>query len=273
MNKLLLKVNKPNDLTYSVDGYVLGMKDFSYLYGKTYDVSEIKNIKDNNNDKEIFVSFNKMIFNDELEAYKKALIEVDELGVNGIIVGDIAALTYGLKTNIILDQMHLNNSYYTINHYYNNDVDGILLNNDITLKEIDEIRHNTKSILFKQAFGYPHLSTSKRMLVTNYLKHFNIDKKSKSYEIKENNSDDYYKILQDDYGTHILGCNPINLLGVNLNVDYVILDGFLLDEIEDVITAFKNNQIEKKEEINKKYNANCGFINKETMYKVKKDER
>ena len=61
------------------------------------------------------------------------LKEVDDLGINGIIVGDIAALTYDLKTNIILDQMHLNNSFYAINHYYNNGVYGTVLTNDITL--------------------------------------------------------------------------------------------------------------------------------------------
>lgn len=258
---------------YPANGYILGINKFSYLFEKTYSINEIKEIKNNNLDKEIFVSFNKIIFNNELNDYKKMLKEIDEIGINGIIVGDIAALTYNLKTNIILDQLHLNNSFYTLNHYENNGVSGFVLTNDITKDEIDEIRKNTKSLLFKQVFGYPHLSTSNRTLITNYLNHFYIENKSKVYEIAENKSDNYYKITEDEFGTHILGSNPLNLLGVNLKVDYYIIDSYLMGDIKDVITIFINNDIDKKELIDNTYNASVGFINKETIYRVKKDEK
>lgn len=273
MNKILLKINKEDELKYPVSGYILGINKFSYLFEKTYSISEIKEIKNNNLDKEIFVSFNKIIFNNELDDYKSMLEEIDEIGVNGIIVGDIAALTYNLKTNIILDQLHLNNSYYTLNHYENNDVKGFVLTNDITKEEINEIRENTKSLLFKQVFGYPHLSTSKRLLISNYLKHFDIESTEYVYQISEKNSDNYYKIIEDEFGTHILGSNPLNLLGINLDVDYYIIDSYLLSDIKDVITIFINNDINKKDLIDNTYSANDGFINKETIYKVKNDEK
>lgn len=273
MKKVLLKINHESELTYPSDGYVLGINDFSYLFEKSFSVDEIKKIKENNPDKLIFVSFNKIIFNDELCEYKKALKEVDELTVDGIIIGDIAALTYELNTNIILDQMHLNNSYYTINHYFNNGVSGVVLSNDITKDEISSIRENTKAILFKQVFGYTHLSTSNRFLITNYLKHFNICNKSFSYEICENNSNDYYKVIEDNFGTHILSSKPLNLLGYDIDVDYEIVDGYLINDIKDVLVAFYKNDVSKKEDIDKKYNADSGFISKETIYKVKNDEK
>ncbi len=275
MSKVLLKINRDQELTYPADGYILGIDKYSYLFGKTYLLEEVRRIKEENLDKEIYVSFNRIIFNDLIEDYKNMLLKIDELGVDGIIVGDVAALTYDLKTNIILDQMHLNNSYYTINHYSNNGVKGIILTNDITLNDINSIQSNTNVKLFKQAFGYPHLSTSNRKLVTNYLTHFKINSKEDSYEICENKSDNYYKVIEDDFGTHILGDKPLNLLSVynDLNVDYMIIDGYLIDDVKPVLDAFLNKDIKASSKIDEKYNSNNGFISKETIYKVKKDER
>lgn len=273
MSKILLKINDVKELSYEADGYILGIDKYSFLFGKTFNIDEIKKIKDDLKEKEIFVSFNRVIFNDELEDYKMKLKEIDDLGINGIIVGDIAALTYDIKTNVILDQTHLNNSFYAINHYYNNGVYGTVLTNDITLSEINDIKKNTKSVLFKQVFGYPHLSTSKRKLISNYKEYFNINDTSSIYEINEKNSDNIYKIIEDNFGTHILGDKVLNLLSFDIDVDYKIVDGFMLGDVKKVLEIFMNNKKDKNDWINDTYNANYGFINKETIYRVKKDER
>lgn len=273
MSKILLKINDVKELSYEADGYILGIDKYSFLFGKTFNIDEIKKIKEDLKKKEIFVSFNRVIFNDELEDYKMKLKEIDDLGINGIIVGDIAALTYDIKTNVILDQTHLNNSFYAINHYYNNGVSGSVLTNDITLSEINDIKKNTKSVLFKQVFGYPHLSTSKRKLISNYKEYFNINDASSSYEISEKNSSNSYKIIEDSCGTHILGDKVLNLLSFDIDVDYKIVDGFMLGDVKKVLEIFMNNKKDKNDWINDTYNANYGFINKETIYKVKKDER
>lgn len=273
MSKILLKINDVKELSYEADGYILGIDKYSFLFSKTFNIDEIKKIKDDLKGKEIFVSFNRVIFNSELEDYKKKLKKVDSLGIAGIIVGDIAALTYDIKTNVILDQMHLNNSFYAINHYYNNGVYGTVLTNDITLSEINDIKKNTKSVLFKQVFGYPHLSTSKRRLISNYKEYFNINDTSSIYEISEKNSNNIYKIIEDNFGTHILGDKVLNLLSFDIDVDYKIVDGFMLGDVKKVLEIFMNNKKDKNDWINDTYNANYGFINKETIYRVKKDER
>ena len=273
MSKILLKINDVKELSYEADGYILGIDKYSFLFGKTFNIDEIKKIKDDLKKKEIFVSFNRVIFNDELEDYKMKLKEIDDLGINGIIVGDIAALTYDIKTNIILDQTHLNNSFYAINHYYNNGVYGTVLTNDITLSEINDIKKNTKSVLFKQVFGYPHLSTSKRKLISNYKEYFNINDASSIYEIVEKNSSNSYKIIEDSCGTHILGDKVLNLLSFDIDVDYKIVDGFMLGDVRKVLEIFMNDEKDKNDWINDAYNASYGFINKETIYRVKKDER
>lgn len=272
MKKILLKINKEKELSYDCDGYILGIDNFSYLFEKTFSLDDIKALKKETN-KEIFVSFNQIIFENKLEEYKKALKEVDKLGVNGIIIGDVAALTYNLNTPLILDQLHLNNSYMTINYYANNGVFGIVLTNDITKQEINEISLNTNAILFKQVFGYPHLSTSRRKLVSNYFKHFNKTNNNDKFQIKEKKSESSYNIYEDDFGTHILGDKVLNLFGIDLDVDYLIIDGILLDDIKDALDMFTKNNIDLLENINQVYKTDTGFIDRKTIYKVKKDEK
>jgi len=273
MTKILLKINNDNELIYPVDGYILGIKDFSNLFNKTYTVNDVKYILKKHTNKEIYVSLNRCVFNGELAEYKRVLEELDKLPIAGIIVSDIAALTYNLKTNVILDQGHLNNSYYSINHYLKNGVSGVFLTNDITKDEINEIRKNTKGLLFKQVFGYVHLSTSKRMLVSNYLEHFNKKENSDYYIINEDKSNEFYKVVEDSFGTHILSAHPINLLGYDINSDYIVIDAFLLGDIRDVVNAYVSNDVTKKKDIDSKYDANDGFINTKTIYRVKKDEQ
>lgn len=276
MKKILVKVNNEEELTYPADGYVLGVTRFCICFNKTFNISEINQVIKKNNDKEIYVSLNKPVFNFEVEEYKNLLLNLDKLGLNGIIVGDVAALTYDLKTPIIIDQLHLNNSSLTVKYFLNNGVKGVFLTNDITLDEINKIKDENKNgLLFKQVFGLPHLSSSVRSLVTNYLSYFDKKLNGRVYKIKERIDDDSYFIVEDYFGTHILGSKPINLINEldAIKVDYAIIDGYLLDKkIDNVLKAFLENDVTKRKEIDEAFNSNEGFINRKTIYKVKNDD-
>lgn len=277
MSKLLLKVNS-NTIYPGYDlGYILGMEKYSICFDKKFSIDDVKHFINDNPCKDVFVALNRVIYNSELEDYKKTLMELDKLGLKGIIVGDIAALTYDLKTNIVLDQLHLNNSYLSINHYYKNNGCGCFLTNDITKDEINEIKENTNAKLLKQVFGYTHLSTSVRKLVTNYLKHFKLDDKSSVNYIKEINSDDYYVIKEDEFGTNILSSKILNLFNEKdeINVDYLVIDSYLLDDgiVNDAVNAFVNNDKVLNDKLCKLIDTNNGFIDKKTIYKVKNYEK
>ena len=198
------------------------------------------------------------------------------LGLDGIIVGDVSALTYNLKTNIILDQLHLNNSFYTMNHYKDNGVNGIILTNDITIDEINEIKDNSNIILFKQVFGNVHLSSSVRNLISNYLDYFKINHSDYKYYINENNSSNSYLVVEDDFGTHIFNSKKLNLIDklASLKTDYFIINTYLLDrkKLDEVITSYINNDQDMKNKIDELYNCDEGFIDIKTIYKVKNDE-
>lgn len=275
MSKILLKINNDNEFAYPVDGYVLGLNKFSILFEKTFSLEEIVDII-KNTDKEVYVSLNRVIYNDELKEYKEILLLLDNIGLSGIIIGDLAAFTYNLKTNLIIDQLHLNNSYYAINHYYDNGAYGSVITNDITLKEINEIKANSKAKLYKQVFGLEHLSTSVRRLVSNYLESFNINYNCNSYLINEPKDDNYYPIIEDYFGTHILSSKVLNLLSIldDLKTDYNIIDMYMLNKEKEnlIIDSFVNNKKDNVNVIDKLYDTTSGFINKETIYKVKNNE-
>lgn len=276
MKKTLIKVNNYNDLKYLSDGFILGVLDYSFLFSKTFSVKEIKQIIKENKDKEIFAELNYIVPNSKIYEYKNVLKSLDKLGLKGIIVGDIAALTYNLETPIILNQLHLNNSSLTINHYYKNGVAGFILTNDITIDEINTIRKNTKAILFKEVFTLPHLSTSLRKLLSNYKNYFDIDSNNKNYYICENKKNAYYSVIEDSYGTHILGSKVLNLFDEldYLDVNYIILNNYMLDneKFKKVLDIFINNDKENSFYIKNEFDTDKGFINKKTIYKVKKDE-
>lgn len=273
--KTLIKVNSIDELKLDADGYILGFNDFCLSFEKTFSIDEIKSIVKEYSEKEIFVSLNKMIFNSELSLYKSILFELDKLPLKGIIIGDTAALTYNLNTNLIMDQLHLNNSYLTVNHYYNNGCSGIYLTNDITLEDINYIKENSNSILFKDVFCLPHLSTSKRNLITNYLKHFNIDKKDEYFYICEEKDNNYYLIKEDKTGTHIYNSKVLNIINKvdDLKTDYVIFDSHMLNKenFTEIYNDYKKGIIDN-EKINKLFDFDNGFINKKTIYKVKNYE-
>ena len=55
------------------------------------------------------------------------------------------------------------------------------------------------------------------------------------------------KIIEDNFGTHILGDKVLNLLSFDIDVDYKIVDGFMLGDVKKVLEIFiwncKNNDI------------------------------
>lgn len=275
MKKILVKVNSIEDLKYPAHGFILGVLDYSFLFEKTFSLDEIEDIKKQNNNKKIYVELSLVIKNDRVNDYKSTLKKLDSMNLDGIIVSDIAALTYNLNTPIILNQMHLNNSSLAINHYYNNNVSGFILTNDITLDEINYISKNTNAILYKEVFTYPHLSTSYRKLISNYKSYFKIEDKCNNCFISEDNNN-FYLIVEDKYGTHILGNKVLNLFDMVdlIDVDYIILNNYMLDKdkFKEVLDIFIVGDKSKGNYIKSLFDTDLGFINKKTIYKVKHDE-
>lgn len=286
--KILVGLNNKNILDYLnyTNSFIIGLKDFSINY-QEYTIEEIKKLKEDYPNIELFISLNKNIFNNDLDKLENILIELNKIDIKGLLFYDLAILSIVKNNNLniplVWAQEHMTTNYNTCNYYYDKGVEYVSLSSEITVSEIKQIKDNSKIKLISFFFGYPDVSFTKRKLLTNYFLYNNLDKKRDWYTIS--NDDNKYFIKESNLGTRILygkvmnGIKPFyDLLDV---VDYGIFNEELMDHdifikclsifrelIDNKITVIDaNNKI--KDLIN---SDDTVFYYKKTIYKVK-DEK
>lgn len=279
MTKILFIPNEKK-LDYNVDAYLIGVKDLSVNMPIYFEIEEIKNLK---TDKEIYISLNKNMHSTDLKKLKETLIELNKLKINGILFYDIGILNQAKKLNIkhklILAQEHMNNNYESIKFWEKQGINMNYIPEELTLKEIINIKKNTTNELIIPILGYFPMFTSRRHLIKNYLKQFNLKDTSKINYIEKEGK--IYPII-DENVTSVYTCSYLNGIKEFIelkkeNIDYVLINSFLIEQekIKKIINMFKTITEEKKEEyfeeINSILNNNVDtfFLHKETIYKVK----
>lgn len=281
--KLLIEVESKNNLYLDIcDGIILALDKYSVESIVSFSMDEIKNIK-NSTDKEIFAKINKNLMNDDIDSIKNILIELDNIGINGVFFYDLAILELkrelDLKLDLVWNQTHMVNNYKTCDYYYSKGVKYALLGKEITLDEIIEIINKSKITSMVEVVSRPSVSFSKRKLITNYYK--DLGKNGiNSLIIHEKITDSDYLLKEDSNGTSFYldkvtnGTSVIKELYDN-NCQYIIFREFGVDCFYELITDTKNyisngcidsNYIEKY----KKLGDSTNFFFKKTIYKVKK---
>lgn len=286
--KLLVGLNNKNILDYLdyTNSFIIGLKDFSINY-QEYTLEEIKKIRKDFPNIELFISLNKNIFNDDLEELGKILVELDKLRINGIFFYDLSILSLSLKkhinTPLVFAGEHLTTNYNICNYYLNKGCKYIYLSSEITVDEIKEIKSKSDIKLISFFFGYPEVSFSKRKLLTSYFLHENKEKQSDWYQISSDNQK--YFIKESNLGTRILYGNIMNgikpFYELKDMITYALLNEDLMEHDIFIkgIKLFKellDNKISLSDaelEIQKLTNSDdtC-FYYKKTIYKVK-DEK
>ncbi len=285
MTKLITiptKQNLSNIVEYS-DAILIGIDNLSVNVPDTYSIHEVEEIIKKYNQIEFFVALNKNMHKCDLDSLKDTLIKLDKMNIAGIFYYDIAVLEYrntlNLKVPLVWSQEHLTTNYATMNYWYNENVNYTYVSSEITLDEIIENRKNTKMKLIVPIFGYLPMFVSKRHLVENYLEYFNLDKKSSKYELEKDSKLYPVSIISNDttiYSSHILnGLSELKVLEEN-NIEYVTLNSYNIDTSKfiDVLKIYKSRLYESEKEIDMVFdNLDKGFLYKETVYRVKKNEK
>lgn len=253
---IVKSVQEAKKINKYIQAYILPIKNFSINYPNTFTIEDIKTIQGLG--KEVFVMINKNIHNSELDQLKQILMELDTLNIRGIFFYDIALLTLKnklhLKTDLVWSEEHLTTNWQTINFWYDLGVKYAYLSAELTKKEIDDISAHAKATLFVNVFGHLPMFTSRRHLVQNYLKYFNIKATNKNKKIfKENKS---YPVIDQETGTTVYSNYILNAMGEHFNVKYLVFNSYLIDDMEKVFT-------------NNDYSKETGFLYNETIYKVK----
>lgn len=271
------------------DGYILGIKNLSVNMPAYFAMDELeKLIVDlKKEQKHIYINLNKNFHNGDLLYLKQVLIKLDNLNVDGIMYYDIAIVNLKdklkLKCDLIWAQEHMTTNYATCNYWYHIGIKYAYLSSEITYDEIIKIKQMTKMRLFVNVLGYLPMFTSKRHLVNNYLKTFNLTKSDQYYISKEGHK---YPIVDDELGTTVYSANILNAFDeylnfVKINIDYCVLNSFLLNDniFESIVKSFYQVNEKNKKELSEELNVllhdewDKGFLYKETVYKVKKNDK
>ena len=287
--KVLVGLNTRKILDYLdyTNSFIIGLKDFSINY-QEFSKEEIKKLREDYPNIEIFVSINKNIFNSDLEDLENNLIYLDKLNINGILFYDLSVLSIANRNNLSLPliwaQEHMTTNYNTCNYYYDKGCKYVYLSSEITLDEIKEIKDKSNIKLISFIFGYPDVSFTKRKLLTNYFLYNNSKKENDWYTISSD-EDNKYLIKESNLGTRILYGKVLNGIKPYSELNDVIDYGLFNEELIPHDLFIKGLKVFKElndnkisiEEANKKiielFNSDdTVFYYKKTIYKVK-DEK
>ncbi len=272
----------------NIDGLIISLKDYAVQSEVYYTKEEIKKLREDNKDLEIFVNVNKNFFNHEIEDLKQVLIYLDELNLNGLLFYDLAILKLkkelNLKTDLVWYGTYMVTNYKTCNYYYNKGVKYAILSKEITKEEIIEILNKSKIISMIEIISLPTVAFSKRKLITNYYK--NLSKPSKEkLTVVEKLTQDEYELKEEPAGTGFISKKITNGTSVikdlyDNNASYIIIKEYGLDIIDfnellkDLKNYLKNGCNDSSfVEKYKILGDNTNFFYTETFHRVKKISR
>lgn len=255
-----------------VDGYIVGLKDYSVNMGLYLDLEEISKLV-SENEKEIYIAINKNIRNSEIDDLKSKIESIINIPISGILYYDMAV--YQLCPNkelLVWSQEHATTNYATINYFKSKGVDKVYLSSEITIDEMTTIKDKTDSTLYANVMGYIPIFLSKRYLVSNYKKHFNIEDNSNIYYMKKEGKS--FPLLETDDGTIVFNSEILNayddLDNLENIIDYAIFNSFLIpdDTFLKVLKVFSLKEGKNKVDMLLNYKTSDLFMHKETIYKV-----
>ena len=138
-------------------------------------------------------------------------------------------------------------------------MDSVVVSSDITEEEIKEIVKNTIKPVVVNVFGMKDLMYSRRLLLTNYAKHYNIQNKDMiDAKIKDNG----FKIFENEFGTYFYASkyyNALDLLSLD-NVLYFWYNPVFLDD-EEILDVVINNDVNN-------IDNDSLFLDKATTYSI-----
>ena len=274
MSKIYIPLPKKEDLnlflSHGFDGFFVGINNYSYGFNNLIDINELKDYIDliKGSNKEIFITFNRLYYNDEINGLKALIMAIKDLDITGICFSDIGVLNIlkeiGFNKEILWYSNHLGTNSRTINFLNRRGVNYFLLSNEITKDEIIKIKKNSNGNIGCTLYGHLNMATSSRKLLTNYFAYINKSKEKDTYTIKDKVKDKDY-IITEGFNTDFYTKDILN--GIKYYnelkdiIDFIYLDDYMIDtkEFLNVIDSFKNNTVT---------DGYTGFLDKKTVYKV-----
>ncbi len=241
--------------------FILPLINYSVGYETYFNIGEINNLSEKYN---IYILMNKLLhmsineFRKEYKLFNKNIMFIcEDIGLTDIID----------KKRIILYENHIESNYKSINFLNSIGYNNIVLNNDLTIDEINEIRKGTKSKLYFFLITRNILFYSRRLLVSNYKNNYGINTKEKKYNLSEKVSNVLFEINEEEDSSVIRNSKLFSgnkYIDDLLKLDYLIIDTNSMSDLELKVTLEHYNDNELINILDTDYY----FLENDIKYKV-----
>ncbi len=232
-----------------INKFLYPLKFFSIGFNKYYDLNEVK-------EENSYIYINKMMSNNDLDNLAKVLTKLPS-NIKGIVFDDLGIIEIVKNLNVekILFSSHFNLNSKSVDAMLEY-VDTVIISPDLTTEETNHIISECKNRVGIYGYGYLPVTYSKRKLNTNYADYHDLNYNSK---LKLKNTDFDFISIENEDGTIFYYDKVFN----GLNIDYKEKPKYVLVNLFNIeVNAFFNN----------KYNEYKGFLENETIYKLKAGE-
>ncbi len=167
----------------------------------------------------LYISMNRMVFEEDLQALEEKMKVYFEIGVDGIYFADMAlfmiAKKYRMLDKMMFQPVSVMTNSFDGNSLINKGIKRVCLSDEITLDEILMIAKKTSQPVEVKVYGRMVLSYSKRPLLSNYKEEVKLDKNLKylkNLTLMEETRDHKMPIYEDQFGTYIFSADTICVL-------------------------------------------------------------
>ena len=222
---LIIPNKKELDLytSYNFNTFILPLDGYSIGFNVYYDVDEINNLSLKYN---IYVIMNKFLHRN-IEKFRKIYKNFNK-NIK-FIVEDIGLTDIIDRERLVLYENHILSNYKAINFLDSIGIKNVVINNDLTISELLEIQEKTNSNIYYFYIGKNSLMYSRRNLVSNYNKYYNLDN-TKEYKLVEKVSKKILDIYEEEDGSVVYfdkifcASKYIDRLNMNLIINFTNID-------------------------------------------------
>lgn len=262
--KFLFIPNDSNLDKYNHNSFILPLKDYSVGFDIYFNISQINELSNKYN---IYVIINKFLHTEDINKIKKIINNISDK-INGYFIEDYGLANIIDNDKIILYPNHIINNYRAINYLFDKGLKNIVISNELTIKELKEIRSKSKSKLYYNLICKNMIMYSKRELISNYYKNFRIESNKKILNLNECLKNKKVIIKEENNSSVIYNYETFcgnKYLKDLLKNDYLIINYTLLNEEETkmIINNYSTTKLYKQIE------CDYYFLENEIKYKVK----
>lgn len=239
-----------------VDGWIVNIFGLSCYYDRLYSLKEIKSIVDiaHRQNQKVYVNAKKIIHEQDLDKVTYLVKELEKIGIDYYIYGDVAFLeivgNLQINAKLIYQVATYMTNKYDINEMLK-DNNSVVVSTELSLEEMKEIVNDTPKELYIHAFGYYPIFHSRRELISNYLMYRNkeVDLVA-NYDVVEELRKSHYPIEQNENGMVVYLDGAYNLteeIAFFEKTTIILLSKFIgLEDYQKILGIYTNTKDYRK---------------------------